>query len=345
MDEEEYLRRALRSPNQSGKSPLVAEYEAALARRFQSGHAIAVNSGSAAIQTALTVLGAAPGRTVLVSAAAPLPTLLPIAATGATLRFVDSRPNSVAIDPGAPSFEVDETVVAAVEVPLWGYPIDYAPLVDALAKKGVPLVEDAAQAHGATFSGRPVGTFGTLGCFSTHHKKLLSTGEGGFILTDDPELAERAARFARLGGLDGRSPGMNFKISAFTAAIGLARLQKLDDVIARRRANRQALAAAIAGSGLREMAHVGDPNGYNFVVDCADRPAAFFEALAEAGIGTDSRKYGYKPANEHPLFADSNASFPNATSMIARYVQLPTDSDPEATAARFLRVAAQWSPA
>ena len=102
MNEIDALQRALASPIQSGKSPMVTEYEEALAAHFGSGHAISVNSGSAAIQTTLATLGARPGKTVLVSAAAPLPSLLPIAATGATPRFVDCPPRQSGDGSGCP---------------------------------------------------------------------------------------------------------------------------------------------------------------------------------------------------------------------------------------------------
>jgi perosamine synthetase len=333
MNELDALQRALASANQSGKSPLVTEYEEALATHFGSRHAISVNSGSAAIQTTLTALGARPGTNVLVSAAAPLPSLLPIAATGATLRFVDSRPDSPGMDPGAPSFRTDGATVAALEVPLWGYPIGYEPLRAALGS--TPLVEDAAQAHGATISGRFVGSFGEFGCFSTHQMKLLSTGEGGFILTDDPDLAERARRFARLGGLQGRSLGMNFKISAFTAAVGLARLEKLDAVVRQRRATRAAILATLLPAGCAEVAHVGEPNGYGCVVDC--RPEEVdHELLFRAGIETDVHRYGYRVANTHPLFASATGEFPMARSLIARTVQLNTGPEAADVATRFL---------
>lgn len=339
MTEADHFQRALASDKQSGKSALVSEYEAALAACFHAGFAVAVNSGSAAIQTALAVLGAAPGRTVIVSAAAPLPTLLPIAATGASIKFVDCRPDTVGIDPIALSNAVDETVVAVVEVPLWGYPLDYAPILECLAPLGIPLVEDAAQAHGASLDGRFVGTLATVGCFSTHEKKFLSTGEGGFILTQDGQIAERCRRYAQLGGLDGASRGMNFKISAFTAAVGLARLERLDEVVAKRRAAREDLLSRIGNWGANELAHVGEPNGYNLVIDCKDVFSQdVHPALARAGIDTDVEKYGYKCGYRHRLFAASPAHCPHAEALVGRLVQLPTTgADPAAIAARFVQ--------
>jgi len=335
MTEIERLQQALASSKQSGKSPLVEAYEAALAAYFGARHALAVNSGSAAIQTALRALGAAPGRKVIVSAAAPLPSLLPVAATGAQIVFADSRADSPALDPGAVADALDDEVAAVLEVPLWGYPQDYTALQAVLARWDIPLVEDAAQAHGAMLGGRAVGTLAAIGCFSTHEKKFLSTGEGGFLLTNQPELHERMKQYARLGHLSGAAPGMNFKISAFTAAIGLSRLEQLDAVLARRRGVRAALLAAL---DLPEMAHVGQPNGYNLVLDVKDADEGLHHRLAQEGIETDALKYGYKCGYQHRLFAGAAAHCPQAEALLQRLIQLPTDiADPAALASRVLR--------
>src|SRR4051812_26089627 len=163
MLEIDRLALALASDQQSGKAPIVAEYDTALASYFGAKHALAVNSGSAAITAALSALGARAGRTVIASAAAPLPTLLPIAATGARIVFVDCKPDSVAIDETAIGAALTDDVVAVVEVCLWGYPQDYEPLLAVLRPRNIPLVEDAAQAHGSSVNGKYVGTFGTIG--------------------------------------------------------------------------------------------------------------------------------------------------------------------------------------
>jgi dTDP-4-amino-4,6-dideoxygalactose transaminase len=336
MNEFDQLKLALASDKQSGKSPLVEEYERALSSYFRADFALAVNSGSAAIQTALVALGAAPGRKVIVSAAAPLPTLIPIAATGAEIKFVDCQPDNPSIDAKALSASLDDDVVAVLEVPLWGYPQDYTRLLGLLAPLGIPLVEDAAQAHGATLDGRHVGTLATIGCFSTHEKKFLSTGEGGFILTNRADLYDRVKRFARLGHLDGASPGMNFKISAFTAAVGLARLQGLNDVLAKRRAVREDLLSNLAPWALNELEHVGEPNGYNLVIDCKDLKGGgdLHHALALAGIKTDVVNYGYKCGYQHRLFAKSADRCHHAEALVSRLVQLPTNIDNASAVAR-----------
>ncbi|MGH9598869.1 MAG: DegT/DnrJ/EryC1/StrS family aminotransferase, partial [Terracidiphilus sp.] len=152
------------------------------------------------------------------------------------------------------------------------------------------------------------------------------------------ELYERVKRFARLGFLDGASRGMNFKIPAFTAAVGLARLERLNDVLARKRAIRESLVAALAAMGFVEMEHVGEPNGYNTAIDVKEAAGItdFHEALAQAGIKSDVVHYGYKCGYRHRLFAGGQWHCPNAERLVQRLVQLPSDvEDPSQTAHSF----------
>ena len=128
------------------------------------------------------------------------------------------------------------------------------PCPQVLADAGIPVVEDAAQAHGTLVGGRHAGTLGIAGCFSTHDRKLLSTGEGGLILTDDDTLAEKAENYTRLGHPTGRQHGVNYKLAAPLAAIGLRRLPRLEAQITARTANaRPVLSELPAGSTLREL--------------------------------------------------------------------------------------------
>lgn len=156
-------------------------------------------------------------------AVAPLPTALPILTSGATPVIVEVLPGSLAMDPDDLQRVISTRTRAAITVPLWGYPVDTSSAQTVLAQAGIPLIEDAAQAHGTGIGGRYAGTIGTIGCFSTHDRKLLSTGEGGFILSDDPGLYERVEHYTRLGHLRGTSHGVNYKLAAPLAAIGTHR--------------------------------------------------------------------------------------------------------------------------
>lgn len=346
MNEREALELALSSPNQSGKSELVTRYESELATRFGTAHAVAVSSGSAAIEATLVALGARPGRRVLVSAAAPLPTLMPILATGAAPKFVDCLPRSPAMDPDQVVRAVDDSVVAAVEVPLWGYPFPPTPMRDALAEANIPLVEDASHAHGAlTADGRSVGTHGTAGCFSTHQMKMLSTGEGGFVLTDSEPLAHSIRSYCRIADLDGVNDGRNYKPSAFTAAIGLARLGRLDHQVALRRQTAADTMALLARLPVAELDRHGTPNGYNLVISLPQTSEwrSFHLALAAEGISTDPLTYRYSVGYAKRRTERWAVDCPNAEALIWRLVQLPTaNAAPETTANAVLRAWEQW---
>lgn len=172
----------------SGGSPEVADYEAALAARFGAAHAVAVSSGSSAIYAVLSMLGARPGSSVALPSFAPLPTVWPVLALGATPILVDNQPGSLAIDVDDLAAKIRDDTIAVISVPLWGYPADTAQLQPVLADHRARLIEDAAQAHGTICAGQPAGTAGAAGCFSTHDRKLLATGEGGFVLTSDSRL-------------------------------------------------------------------------------------------------------------------------------------------------------------
>lgn len=347
MNEQEALELALSDRNQSGKSDLVARYESELAAHFGSDHAVAVSSGSAAIEATLVALGARQGKRVLVSAAAPLPTLMPILATGAEPKFVDCLPRSPAMDPDQVVCAMDDSVIAAVEVPLWGYPFQHARLDGALTEAKIPLVEDASHAHGAlTTDGHHVGTHGAAGCFSTHQMKMLSTGEGGFVLTDSEALARSIRSYCRLADLDGIHDGRNYKPSAFTAAIGLARLGQLDRKVTARQQAAADTMALLARLPVRELDRNGTPNGYNLVISLPDATKwrSFHLALTAEGISTDPVTYRYSVGYAKPRTERWAADCPNAEALIWQLVQLPTANiTPEAAADAVSRAWERWA--
>ncbi|MEA3034022.1 MAG: perosamine synthetase [Sphingomonadales bacterium] len=321
------LAAALDGGTLSGESAWVGRYERALAARFGAGHAVAVSSGSAALQVALRAAGAVDGAEVLVPATAPLPSLLPILATKAVPVVVDVAPDALGFDPEDLRRRVGPRTRAALAVLLWGYPQDLVSALAVLDPLGVPLIEDACQAHGTTIGGRSAGTIGKIGCFSTHDFKLLSTGEGGFILTDDGGLAREIARYARLGGLDGVHAGLNYKLGALPAALGLHRLAQLDGRLAQQRRNARRLAARLDLRLLTPLPEAGgEPNYYSFVALMNLPGEACSHAartLAKFGLETDGSRFGYDLVYRRPLFTQLATPCPNAERLVARTLQLP----------------------
>lgn len=328
QDDDARLITALKGGQLSGTADLVAHYEIELEARFGAAHAIAVSSGSAALHAVLHACG--DGSEVLVPATAPLPSVFPITSAGATPVPVDIRRNSLDFDPDDLRAKITKQTRAALVVPLWGYPIDLTETIAILSEAQIPLVEDAAHAHGARCGDKMVGTFGAAGCFSTHDRKLLATGEGGFVLTDDVDLAEAIRSVSRLGNLTGQRWGMNLKLNALAAALGLARLPNLTTQIATRRAVALALKIHLAADlGYAELDHPHDsePNYYNLVLLLSDVSAEVAQSrlnrINQLGIPIDQIKYGYDVFYRRPVYRHLAISCPNAEDFVSRAIQLP----------------------
>jgi perosamine synthetase len=310
----------------SGGAPQIEAYEAALRDFFGVGYAVAVNSGSSALHAALVALGVTAGTEVIVPAVAPIPTAMPILTCGATPVIVDVLPGSLVLNPDDVRRALTPRTKAAITVPLWGYPTDNTEAQGVLADAGVPLIEDAAQAHGTRIGGRYAGSLGTIGCFSTHDRKLLSTGEGGFVLTDRADLYERIEHYTRLGHLRGKTHGVNYKLAGPLAAIGLRRLACLPGQLATRRTNARRILDRLPDQGrLAELAYSeGDePNYYNLVLAVDGLGASIACRFADAGLAPDSIRYRYRALYQQPLFAPYARPCPNAEHLATATIQLP----------------------
>jgi len=312
----------------SGGAPILPVYEQALAAWFGTRRAVAVSSGTSALHAALIAAGVRPGDEVILPATAPLPTAMPILTRGATPVIVDIAPGALALDPASVSAKITGRTRAAITLPLWGYPADDHAAADILAAAGIPVIEDACQAHGTKIRGRYAGTIGLAGCFSTHDRKLLSTGEGGFVLTDDGKLADRIDYYTHLGHLKGDVHGTNYKLAAPLAAIGLRRLQRLSSQLRQRQANAARILAALEPDGAVSELGYGPsdaPNYYTLVLTTTspDTARSLAASLAATGLPPDSLRYGYRPLYHQPLFASYAAPCPAAEILAATTLQFP----------------------
>ncbi|WP_191892507.1 DegT/DnrJ/EryC1/StrS family aminotransferase, partial [Streptomyces griseoaurantiacus] len=186
-------------------------------------------------------------------------TLNAILEAGATARFADIREDDFCVDPDAVAAAIGPRTKVLTPVHLYGQTADMGKLAPLAEEHGLRLVEDAAQAHGATFDGRGAGSFG-LGCFSFYATKNITTGEGGAITTDDDALADRL-RVLRNQGMRQRYQyevaGHNYRMTDLQAALAVPQLEKIDQVTARRKANAERLNAGLAGlPGLRTPAEL-----------------------------------------------------------------------------------------
>jgi perosamine synthetase len=232
-EEREAVDRVLRS-GRLAQGPEVEAFEAELARDLAgTAHAVAVASGSAALDLCLVALGVGEGDEVVTTPFTFPATVNAALRSGATVRFADIGDDFL-LDPEAAAEALTDRTALILAVHLYGLPCDG----DALAALGRPVLEDAAQAHLATLGGRRAGSLGVAGCFSFYASKNMTTGEGGAVTTGDPELAERL-RVLRNQGMRGRydfaAIGWNLRLTEVAAAIGREQLRRLPAWTAARR--------------------------------------------------------------------------------------------------------------
>ena len=227
---------------------MVAELERGFCTLAGTTHALAVNSGTTALVLALKALGVGPGDEVITSPFTFAATLNAILEVGALARFVDID-DSFCIDASQLVSNVTSRTSAVMPVHLYGQAADMSGILSARADRPIPIVEDAAQALGASVDGRRVGSFG-LGCFSLYATKNLTAGEGGVVTTDDDELAERM-RILRNQGMRERyryeMVGHNYRLTDLQAAVAVPQLATLDKQTAVRLANAEQLTAGLTG--------------------------------------------------------------------------------------------------
>lgn len=224
----------------------VAQFERAFGAYVGARHAVATSSGTTALMVALEAAEVPLGSRVVTTPLTFGATAHSIVHRGAHPVFVDIDPATYNLDPArvAEALERIPDVRALVVVHLYGLPAPLAPLLDLATRYGLTVIEDAAQAHGARYRGRHVGTFGSAGAFSFYPSKNVTTGEGGIVVTDDPDLAQRARRLVDGGQSDPyvyEAVGYNFRMTEVAGALGVGQLEHLEERLARRRSNAQRL--------------------------------------------------------------------------------------------------------
>jgi dTDP-4-amino-4,6-dideoxygalactose transaminase len=289
--------------------PLVPEFEAELARACGTAHAVAVSSGTAALHLAVLALELDPGDEVLVPAYTFPATANVVALAGLRPVLVDVDPETMNIDPGR--IEVGPRTRAILPVHLFGRPARLDQLPEELA-----VVEDAAGALGAQRRGRPCGSLGLAGCLSFHPRKLVSTGEGGAVVTDDERVASTARRLRHHGWRPEEpdempAPGFNYRIPDVLCALGLPQVRRLGELLAARSRVATGYAERLAELPLvLPEADDGDVHGWQAYVVQVERRDEVLAGLRgqgiEAQIGTWAlhllgayRDQGFFPGAEH----------------------------------------------
>ncbi|KAB8144415.1 DegT/DnrJ/EryC1/StrS family aminotransferase [Chloroflexia bacterium SDU3-3] len=306
----------------------VSAFEQAFAAYCQSDAAVGVSSGTSALHLALLALGIGPGDEVITTPFTFVATAAAILYTGATPVFVDIDPASFTIDPAQIEAAITPRTKALLPVHLYGQPADMAPILQIARRHGLPVVEDAAQAHGAEYQGRRVGSIGDIGCFSFYPGKNLGAyGEGGAVTTSNPELL-RTVRMLRDWGAEQKYhhvlKGYNYRLDGIQGAVLGVKLRYIEDWTAARRAHAAYYTRALADSFRTPAEAAGRRHVYHvYAIRHAQRDA-LQQHLQRAQIATGIH-YPI-PVHLQPAYADLGyraGDFPHAERAAAQVLSLP----------------------
>jgi UDP-4-amino-4,6-dideoxy-N-acetyl-beta-L-altrosamine transaminase len=332
--------------------PAVKQFESDLEQSCGAAFAVAVNSGTAALHCAYHALGLGPGDELITTPLTFAATANAAVYLGASVRFVDVDPDTGTLDPDTllDAINAKTKVIAAVDYS--GHPADYDGISAIAGAKGIAVCADASHSLGATYNGRSVGTLADVTTLSFHPVKVITTGEGGAVLTQRDYLADRARTFRSHGIVHNRKQmrqpggawhqemqglGFNYRLSDIHCALGSSQLARLDSFMSRRR-----VIAAKYTDAFSDLTALSCPVQWNnvesawhlYVLRVADatRREAFFDGLREGGLGVQVH---YVPVHHHPFYQDRGhdpQSCPRAVDFSARALSIPifprmTDDD------------------
>jgi 8-amino-3,8-dideoxy-alpha-D-manno-octulosonate transaminase len=325
-----------------GASPprKVLAFEQALAKRMQVKYALGVSSGTAALTTGLAALGIGPGDEVILPAWSWYSCFNSIVMHGALPVFAESD-ESFNLDPDDLESKITSHTKEIIVLHMMGFPADMDAIMSVARGKGIKVLEDCAQSLGASYKGKPLGSIGDVGIYSFQIAKTITSGEGGGLVTNDPLLYERAARYHDLGIL--RAPhqallggarlegliGNQYRMSEFTGAVLLAQHRKLDSIVASLRGHARSVYEGIAGLPGLHLRHRPDPEGEIGTnvwlgFESVDQRDHFLESMAAENV-PGSTPLGVallpiQPAVEHKLTSHPNwPSFTSERGQAIRY--------------------------
>jgi len=299
--EKELVLDALDSGWVSSIGKYIDQFEANFARYCGAEYGLAVSNGTTGLHLALATLGLQPGDEVIVPDLTFVATANAVAYTGATPVLADVDADTLCIDPASVKSLISERTKAIIPVHLYGHPADMDALLEIGEAHGVDIIEDAAEAHGAEYKGRKVGGLGKCGVFSFYGNKVITTGEGGMLTTNDQAFYLRAKRLRDHAMSPQRryfheERGFNYRITNLQAALGVAQLERIDDFLARRAEITGWYNSGIATTDKVRLNRVKNWAKSAFWMVCLEvdwlneaRRDAFMQALKARGI--DSRPY------------------------------------------------------
>ncbi len=327
-----YVNDCVRSGWVSSLGKYIPEFEQGFADFCGVRHGIAVSNGTAALHLALVALGIGPGDEVIIPTLTFIATANAVRYTGATPVFADSEAETWNLDPQDVACRITPHTRAIIPVHVYGHPANMAPILDLAKQHNLHVIEDAAEAHGARYQGKRVGSLGEINAFSFYGNKIITTGEGGLLTTDEDALAEKV-RFLRDHAMSPEKRywhtevGFNYRMTNLQAALGVAQMERIEEFIARKR-----WIAESYNQGLREVAAIRLPPEapwatsvywmYSILLN-KDFPLSrdeFMSRLRQQNI--DSRPFFYPIHVQPPYQAD--ISLPVAENLSRRGINLPS---------------------
>lgn len=300
-----------------GAGPKVKEFEKGYAEFAGVKHAIAVNTGTAALHASIMAAGVKVGDEVILPSFTFVATAEAVLLAGGKPVFTDIDPETFTLSSEGIERAITKKTKAVIPVDLYGLPADIKPIREVAAKHSLPIIEDCAQSHGATYEGKPAGALADLACWSLYAAKNIGTGEGGVVTTDDDELAE-TVRMVRTHGEKEKYQslmlGTNYRMPEIQAAIGVVQLKRLPDFLAKRTRNAQRLTKKLEKTEkikLPPELKNRTPSWYLYTIRIKNATEnmrnSIIKEMHDKGIGAEA--YYPTPIHEMPYYKESFGRF------------------------------------
>ena len=340
-NELKYVNDCLKTNWISSHGKYIEEFETAFAKFCSTKYAVSCSNGTTALHLALEVLGIKKGDEVIIPDFTMIATSNAVIYSGAKPVLVDSEPETWNIYTSKIQEKITKKTKAIIPMHTYGHPVDMDPLLDIAKDNNLFVIEDAAEAHGAEYKGKKTGSLGNIGCFSFYANKIITTGEGGMITTDDENLAKKAQllrnhAFGKPRFLH-KELGFNYRMTNIQAAIGLAQMEKAEELVNRRINNAQ-----LYNSILKDVDGITLPPKkewaknvywmYGILIEKEFGIAAssLREQLMKKGI--DTRQF-FIPMHQQPVykedderFPETNGSYPVSEELSKKGFYLPSSS-------------------
>jgi len=336
----EYVKECLDTNWISSKGGFIEEFETKFAEYVGVKYGVTTTSGTTAIHLALATLGIKEKDEIIIPAFTMMGSVYPILYQKAIPVLVDSEPDTWNIDTNKIEEKITDKTRAIMPVHIYGHPCNMEPIMDIANEHDLYVIEDAAEAHGAEYKGKKAGSFGDISCFSFYGNKIITTGEGGMLVTNNEELYEKAKKLRDMAFIKERrfvhhEIGFNYRMTNMQAAVGLAQLEKIDEFVEARRRN-----AKLYNELLKDIEGITLPPEkewaknvywmYSILIDeekFGVELKEFVEKLANKGIET--RPF-FVPMNQQPVLRKNKLigekKYPIADAISMEGINLPSSS-------------------